>query len=212
MFEYSLSHWATFFLAAFLLNMTPGPDMAFIFAQSLKNGKKAGFVALAGIWSGAFVHVLMAAFGLSVILATSATAFTVVKWLGAAYLIYLGIQALRAKTGEAPLSAVSNANTLRAVFRQGVLVAILNPKVALFFLAFLPQFVVPGSGPEGAQLFLHGVLIIAVAGIFEPPLILLASRLSRAIENGASWTRWMDRGLGLLFIGLGLRLFFSEQS
>lgn len=212
MFDYSLAHWATFFVAAFLLNMTPGPDMAFILAQTLKNGRKAGFVALAGIWSGAFVHVLMAAFGLSLVLATSATAFTAIKWLGAAYLVWLGIQALR--SSAEPLSAEGEikVNSAWQVFRQGMLVAVLNPKVAIFFLAFLPQFVVPGAGPESAQLFLHGVLIIAVAGIFEPPLILIAARLSKTLSSGAHWTQWMHRGLGVLFVGLGLRLFFSERA
>jgi len=95
MFEYTLTHWGTFFVAAVLLNLSPGPDIAFILGQTARNGQRSGFAAMFGIWSGTFLHVLLAAVGLSAILATSATAFTFVKWIGAAYLIWLGVQALR---------------------------------------------------------------------------------------------------------------------
>jgi len=211
MFDYTLAHWSTFFVAAVLLNLSPGPDIAFILAQTAKNGQRSGFAAMFGIWGGAFLHVLLAAVGLSAILATSATAFTIVKWLGALYLIWLGIQALRSDgasyASDAEVKRLSNME----IFRQGVLVAALNPKVAIFFLAFLPQFVVAGAGPASAQLFLHGSLIIVVAAFIEPPLVLLGARLTRYLSNNSQVAAWFDRGLGALFIGLGARLAFSEQ-
>ncbi len=211
MFDYTFAHWSTFFLAAVLLNLSPGPDIAFILAQTAKNGQRSGFAAMLGIWSGTFLHVLLAAVGLSAILATSATAFTLVKWVGAAYLIWLGIQALR--SGGAPYSTESDVKQLSnmKIFRQGVLVAALNPKVAIFFLAFLPQFVVVGAGPANAQLFLHGALIIVIAAFIEPPLVILGARLTRYLSQNSQVAAWMDRGLGTLFIGLGVRLALSER-
>ena len=211
MFDYSLLHWTTFLVAAVLLTLSPGPDIAYILAQTAKNGQRSGFAAMFGIWTGAFIHVLLAAVGLSAILATSATAFAVVKWIGAAYLIWLGIQALRSDgasyAADSPVSKTSNAR----IYWQGTLVAVLNPKVAVFFLAFLPQFVVEGAGPAAAQLFLHGSLLIVVAAFIEPPLVMLGAKLTRFLGENKRVARWMDRGLGTLFVGLGLRLAFSER-
>ena len=210
MFEYTLAHWGTFFITAIILNLSPGPDIAFILAQTAKNGQRSGFAAMFGIWSGAFLHVLLAAIGLSAILATSATAFTFVKWAGAAYLIWLGVQALRSDgasySSDAGVKQISNIK----IFQQGILVAALNPKVAIFFLAFLPQFVVIGAGPVSAQLFLHGSLIIVVAALIEPPLVILGAKLMKYLMQNSKMAAWMDRVLGTLFIGLGVRLGLSE--
>lgn len=211
MFDYSLTHWATFFTAAVLLNLAPGPDMAFILAQTAKRGVKFGFSAMFGIWTGAFVHVLFAALGLSAILATSAVAFATVKWVGAAYLIWLGIQALLSRGENLALKEEIAPEIPLKIFKQGVLVAILNPKVAIFFLAFLPQFVEAGAGPVSAQLFLHGSLIIVVAAFVEPPLILISGKLTGYLSNNKSVSRWMDRGLGALFIWLGIKLATSDR-
>lgn len=206
LFDYTTLHWTAFFTAAFLLNLSPGPDIAFILGQTLRGGRKAGFAAMSGIWTGAFVHVLFAAAGLSAILATSATAFSVVKWIGAAYLVWLGVSALRSGGGKYSSEAERVSSSPLSIMRQGVLVSLLNPKVAIFFLAFLPQFVVPDAGPTWAQLFLHGVLIIVVAAVVEPPLVLLGERLTTGLRNNPSVGLWMDRTLGALFIALGIRL------
>jgi threonine/homoserine/homoserine lactone efflux protein len=164
-----------------------------------------------GIWSGAFLHVVFAALGLSAILATSAVAFSAVKWAGTAYLIWLGIQALRSK-GAIHASPVNvPARNLARVFQQGMLVAALNPKVAIFFLAFLPQFVEAGAGPVSAQLFLHGSLIIVAAAFVEPPLVVVGGRLTSYLNNNVRVSRWMDRGLGALFVGLGIKLATSDR-
>ncbi len=211
MFEYSLAHWATFITAAVLLNLSPGPDMAFILGQTAKRGVQSGFSAMFGIWTGAFIHVIFAALGLSAILATSAVAFSAVKWIGAAYLIWLGIQALRSKGTNMSVNGQASPKKLIRIFKQGVLVAVLNPKVAIFFLAFLPQFVEAGAGPVSAQLFLHGSLIIAVAALVEPPLILIGGKLTGYLSNNTQVSRWMDRGLGALFVGLGIKLATSDR-
>jgi len=211
MFDYSLVHWITFFTAALFLNLSPGPDMIFILAQTAKRGVRAGFAAMFGIWTGAFVHVLFAALGLSAILSTSATAFAVVKWIGAGYLIWLGIQALHSKGSDMSINTNTPNMSLQRIYKQGVLVSILNPKVAIFFLAFLPQFVESGAGPVSAQLFLHGFLIIVVAAFVEPPLILASSRVARYFNNNKQLSRWMDRGLGALFIALGIKLAISNK-
>lgn len=211
MFEYSMAHWATFFTAAALLNLSPGPDMAFILGQTAKGGVRSGFSAMFGIWTGAFVHVIFAALGLSAILATSAVAFSTVKWIGAAYLIWLGIQALRSKGSRISVNGQVSANRIMKIFKQGVLVAVLNPKVAIFFLAFLPQFVEAGAGLASAQLFLHGTLIIVVAAFVEPPLILVGGKLTGYLSQNTHLSRWMDRGLGALFVGLGIKLAASDR-
>ena len=209
MFNYTLSHWATFLTAAVLLNLSPGPDIAFILAQTAKNGRRSGFAAMFGIWSGAFLHVALAALGLSAILATSALAFASVKWAGAAYLLWLGLQALRASGSTFVSQAEASPATSTAIFQQGVLVATLNPKVAVFFLAFLPQFVVEGAGSASAQLFLHGSLIIAIAALVEPPLVVVGSKVARYLGKSPRTAAWMDRSLGVLFIGLAVRLAVS---
>jgi len=211
LFDYSLAHWATFLTAAFLLNLSPGPDMAFILGQTARGGMKTGFSAMFGIWSGAFLHVVFAALGLSAVLATSSTAFSVVKWAGTVYLVWLGVQALRSKGAVYSAQTRIPARSLKRIYQQGVLVAALNPKVAIFFLAFLPQFVEAGAGPVSAQLFLHGSLIIAVAAFVEPPLVVVGGKLTGYLGNNARVSRWMDRGLGALFVGLGIKLATSDR-
>jgi len=212
MFDYTLVHWLTFLTAAVLLNLSPGPDMAFILGQTVSNGRKGGFAAMFGIWTGAFLHVIMAAAGLSAILATSALAFSIVKWVGAAYLVWIGLQALFSKSGSFITDKSSAEPAMRSIYWQGILVATLNPKVAIFFLAFLPQFVIEGAGPVSAQLFLHGLLIIVVAALIEPPLVITGSRLTKALKNNQRIGLWMDRGLGALFISLGIRLAVSDRN
>ncbi|MCP4875962.1 MAG: LysE family translocator [Gammaproteobacteria bacterium] len=212
MFDYSFTHWSTFFVAAILLNLTPGPDIAYVLTHTVKNGMRSGFAALFGVWSGLFLHVVFAALGLSVILATSATAYFFVKWIGALYLIWLGIQALRSNSPSIDSKTGTTRSSARKIYSQGVLVATLNPKVAFFFLAFLPQFVVPGAGPASAQFFLHGFLILAVGALVEPLIIVVGVKLSKHLHKNSSVIVWMERSLGALFIGLGVRIALSEQS
>lgn len=211
MFDYSLLHWTSFLTSALLLNLSPGPDIAFILGQTLRGGRKAGFAAVGGVWSGTLVHVALASLGLSAILASSATAFALVKWAGAAYLIYLGFLALRSDGGEFVADVQEHVISNWRVLQQGVLVSLMNPKVAIFFLAFLPQFVVEGAGPVWAQLALHGCLVIVVAAVIEPPLVLLGDRLSGGLRARPGIGRWLDRMMGGVFIALGIRLALQER-
>tara|TARA_R110001583_G_C5629925_1_gene406924 strand:- start:1020 stop:1655 length:636 start_codon:yes stop_codon:yes gene_type:complete len=210
-FEYSLFHWMTFFSAAVLLNLSPGPDIAYILGQTLRSGRRQGFAAMFGIWTGAVLHVAMAAVGLSAILATSALAFSIVKWVGAAYLIWLGVKMLLSRGDQFIAAEKQSPKRLSSVYWQGMLVSALNPKVAVFFLAFLPQFIVEGAGPAQAQLLLHGSLIIVVAAVIEPPLVLAGAKLGAFLKSKPRVGLWMDRSLGALFVALGARLAASAR-
>ena len=213
MFDYSLLHWTTFFAAALLLVIAPGPDFMFIIGQTLRGGRRAGFAAMMGVWVGAFGHVVMAAAGLSAILLASAQLFTLVKWIGAAYLIWLGISALRSRTAGLEVSANASACApdLWRIGRQGALVCLLNPKVAVFFLAFLPQFVEVGAGPVWAQMFLHGTLIVAVAALLEPLMVLAADGIAERLRGNPCIGLWLERLMGGVLVALGLKLAVSER-
>lgn len=205
--------WLLFFSAALALNLSPGPDLMFILSRTLAGGRRVGLASACGVCSGALVHVAAAALGLSTILATSALAFTVVKYVGAAYLLYLGIQALRSSATGAALDIQQAPRTSAwQAYRQGILVDILNPKAAIFFMAFLPQFVRPEHGAVATQILLLGVLVVLVAIIVEGSLVLLAARTSSALRNNPRVGRWLDRLLGSVFIGLGVRLGLAERA
>jgi threonine/homoserine/homoserine lactone efflux protein len=210
MFEYSMAHWLTFFTAAALLTLSPGPDIAFILAQTAKRGRQAGFLAMYGVWTGAFFHVFLAAFGLSAILATSAAAFSLVKLSGAGYLIWLGLQSFRSHGALSKTKPLDSSSM--SIYKQGIIVAALNPKTALFFLSFLPQFVEIKAGPVSAQLFLHGSLVIAVALFIEPLLVIAGAKLTTKMNSNPRLGIWLDRGLGTLFVGLGLSLITQQQT
>ncbi|ARE40285.1 Threonine efflux protein [Rhodovulum sp. P5] len=205
MFDYSLAHWLAFGTAAVLLNLSPGPDLAFILGKVAQGGRRAGFAAMFGIWTGATVHVALAAAGLSVLIASSQVGFSIVKWVGAAYLVWLGVQAFRAQGSGLRVTDLPKVS-LWKTFRDGALVNIMNPKMAVFMMAFLPQFVVPGAGPVAAQLALHGVLIIAAAAVIEPLAIVLGDAAMGRVRRSRRAAIWMERALGGLFIALGVRL------
>lgn len=210
---WDLSFWLLFFGAALALNLSPGPDLLFVLSRTLTSGRRVGLASACGVCSGALVHVAAAALGLSAILATSALAFTLVKYAGAAYLLYLGFQALRSSAAGLVLDINSTPRTgAWQAFRQGVLVDILNPKAAIFFMAFLPQFVRPGQGAVATQLLFLGVLVVLVAIVIEGSLVLLAARASSALRGNPRLGRWLDRVLGSVLIGLGVRLGLAERA
>src|SRR5688572_237462 len=210
---YDLNHWIVFFTAALALNLSPGPDIAYIVSNTVAHGKRHGFAASFGVCSGAIVHVLAAAFGLSAILAASALAFSAVKWVGAAYLIYLGIRALMtAGAGFAIDGNPRKRHSTITVYRQGFMIDVLNPKVAVFFIAFLPQFADPALGHIPAQLVLHGALVIAVGLAVEAVIVLIAARFTAALRRNPKIGLWLDRALGTVLIGLGLRLALQQRA
>ena len=201
-----------FIAAGLLLNITPGADMLFIASRSAAQGSKAGVVAALGIGAGCLVHILAAAFGLSAVLATSALAFTVVKYAGAAYLIYLGIASFRS-IGAGTQVAVGKVAplTLAKIFRQAILINALNPKVALFFMALLPQFVSPAaSHPSLAFLFL-GALFNVNGTIVNVVFALLSSHLAVRFRRCAVLSRLCKTAAAVLFVGLGIRLAMTAQ-
>jgi threonine/homoserine/homoserine lactone efflux protein len=200
-----------FLLAGILLNLTPGPDMALVMGRSLRDGARAGAVAALGIGAGAFVHIAAAALGLSVILSTSALAFTIVKWIGAAYLVFVGLTLLfaRAEAGTAEGAALKPAS-LGAVFAQGFLTNVLNPKVALFFLAFLPQFIDPAAPHKALAFLVLGLAFNFTGTVWNLIVAWGAARMAKVSAVQAA-RLWLDRVLGALFLGLGIRLALADR-
>lgn len=200
---------ALFLTATLALNLTPGPDMLYVIARSAAEGRRAGIVSALGIAGGTLVHTAAVALGVVSLLAAVPVAFLIVKYSGAAYLIYLGIRAL---ASDAALTApVVERGRLSAVFRQGVITNVLNPKVALFFLAFLPQFVDPAKGPVALQIVLLGLLFNTSGTIVNIVVALLASRAGEWSKSRLPAPRAMRWLTGGIFIGLGARLAFLDR-
>jgi threonine/homoserine/homoserine lactone efflux protein len=201
-----------FIAAGWLLNLTPGPDVLYIVSHGLRSGARAGMVAALGIISGCFVHVFAAAAGLSALLATSATAFTVLKWVGAAYLLWMGVKLLLSRGGRLLLDEGSPPEAdLWAVWRRGFLTNVLNPKVALFFLAFVPQFIRPDAAHPALSFLLLGVLFNLNSLPINLGYAWLAAWAARRLHTLQRAMGWMDRVAGALFIGFGLRLAFTDH-
>jgi threonine/homoserine/homoserine lactone efflux protein len=205
-----------FIAAGWLLNLTPGPDVLYIVSQGLRSGVRAGLVAALGIVAGCFVHVFAAAAGLSALLATSATAFGVVKWIGAAYLLWMGVKLLLARGGRLELGAAADRGDsgridLWAIWRRGFLTNVLNPKVALFFLAFVPQFIRPDAEHPALAFLWLGVLFNLNSLPVNFGYAWLAAWAARRVHALQRAMAWMDRAAGLLFIGFGLRLALADQ-
>ena len=195
----------TFMLASLLLNVTPGPDTLYIVSRSVSQGRRAGFVSALGISTGCLVHTALAAFGLSAVLSTSATAFEAVKFAGAFYLIYLGIRALRSRPATTGNPTPPPRPSL-ALFRQGVMTNVLNPKVALFFLAFLPQFIIPGSGLGPLPFLALGLLFVVQGTLWCVFVVLFASRATEMVRTNGRAALLLERLTGVVFIALGLNL------
>ena len=200
---FGLPNLSIFLLAALILLITPGPAVLYIVARSLDQGRLAGFVSVLSIEVGNFVHVLAATLGLSAILVSSATAFSIVKYLGAAYLIYLGVRRLLAR--ESPHQpTIFQRQSLRRIFRQGVLVAILNPKTALFFFAFLPQFTDSSKSLFTLQLLTRGCLFVLMAIVTDSLYALLAGTVGQWLKGSRSFLRVERYLVGTVYIGLGV--------
>ena len=211
------AHQLLLFVAAgLLLNLTPGPDVLYIVTNALRGGRRAGVVAACGITAGCFVHIFAAALGVSALLATSATAFAVLKWLGAAYLVYVGLRMLLARAPDTANLIAPHADSMRAggmkgIFFRGFWTNALNPKVALFFLAFLPQFIGPAVEHKALAFLLLGLLFnfngLWVNMGWALAAAWLASRAT-ALQKGM---HWLDRIAGAMFVGFGLKLALSDN-
>ena len=202
------STFALFVVAALVLLVVPGPSVLYIVARSIEGGRSAGLVSVLGVQTGALVHIAFAAVGLSAILASSAVAFSVVKWLGAAYLVWLGLRQIFGRD-EVEGEATVEPAPLSRVFSQGVIVNTFNPKTALFFLAFLPQFVDPGRGAVAPQVLALGVLFLVLATLSDSTYAVVAGSVRPWLGERR---RAMARVSGLSYIGLGVLAALSPGS
>jgi RhtB (resistance to homoserine/threonine) family protein len=209
-------HLLLFVAAGWLLNLTPGPDVLYIVTNTLRSGVRAGIVAGLGITAGCFVHIFAAAVGVGALLAASATAFTVLKWLGAGYLLWIGIKLLFARGEQTTpdlhaASASEPPRQMRAVFVGGFWTNVLNPKVVIFFLAFVPQFIAPDAANPGLAFALLGILFNLNAIPVNIGWALAAAWMAKrdAVQRGM---HWLDRAAGVMFIGFGIKLAVSDNS
>ena len=211
---FGIENYLGFVMAAILLNITPGTDSMYIITRSMSQGQTAGFYSVLGITSGILVHTLLAAFGLSVLLASSPLAFTLVKYIGASYLCYLGFKMLTSK--QPPLLAnhlpdeeeLTTARPLDRwqIYKQGVITNTFNPKVALFFLAFFPQFIDPSYANSMLSFLVLGLSFATTGFIWCSCLALLASKFSENLRKNPTIEVILNRISGVIFIGMGVKL------
>lgn len=221
-FDLGIVHFGVFMVAVFLLNLTPGPDTAFIVGQSVAHGRRAGLMSVLGISAGCCVHTLAIALGLSALLAASANAFLVIRVVGAIYLVFLGVRMIAAtfartpahgKTiveGTAATAAITTGPSGRRTFVQGFVTNVTNPKVVLFFLSLFPQFVAPGSPHKGLAFAVLGAVLIVLSTIYNGAVAWVAGTVTRRMQSAPRVRTWLERSVGALFIGLGARIGFSD--
>ncbi len=200
-----------FVAASLIVLLTPGPGVAYVTARSLAQGRAAGLISALGLSAGAFVHVIAAAVGLSSILLASATAFTAVKIVGAAYLVFLGLRIVFARAVDSIELIESPPAPARRLFTDGVMISVLNPKIAVFFLAFLPQFIDPAVGSPTVQILCLGLLYCTLSVITDGGYALLAAQIRDWIAPWTSRSRMPRYLSGGVFIGLGIQAAFAER-
>jgi threonine/homoserine/homoserine lactone efflux protein len=216
---YGIHDLTLFIISGLLLNIMPGPDSLLIMTRSATQGWRAGSAAALGIGAGTMIHIFAAALGLSALLSTSAAAFTVVKWVGAAYIIYVGIGMLRAKlrgdadaqADQATVNAAAARLPYRKIFFQGFLTNVLNPKVALFFLAFVPQFISADSTSKPLAFIILGCIFNFNGMLWCHGLAVFTAFASARLKVKPLVALWLNRVTGGLFVALGLRLALAEQ-
>lgn len=208
---FGIRNFSLFLVSCVLLNITPGQDTMYIVGRSVAQGRKAGIFSTFGIMSGILIHTLLAALGLSVVLATSSLAFSIVKYIGAGYLIWIGIGFIRTGGHHQELEAVEG-EQLRPwkVYRQGVLTNLLNPKVALFFLSFLPQFVDPQVDFVFVSFLTLGMVFFTTGSIWCTVLVFGSSWLMDRFRTSTEMGRILKKLTGTLFVGLGIKVALSH--
>lgn len=209
---FGIINFEAFILAGIILNLTPGADTMYILGRSISQGKKAGILSALGIATGGLVHCLFAVLGLSIILAKSVLAFEIVKYVGAAYLIFLGIKMLISKSnGEFDLKKENEYVNYRKIYVSGIFTNILNPKVALFFLAFLPQFINPEYTQNFIPFLILGLTFVFTGTIWCLSLATFSSKLSDRIRQHYKIKKWLDKITGGMFIALGIKLALTKK-
>jgi len=209
--DIGIEHYGLFLSAGILLNLAPGPDTFYILARSGAEGRAVGVASALGIAAGSVVHTAAAALGLSVLLATSAIAFDVVRYAGAAYLVYLGVRML-VQRGDASAEANRRGRGTAAAFRQGMLTNVLNPKVALFFLAFLPQFISPTAANAKLGFAILGLSFVGTGLVWCLVLAFAGAGIGSWLRTRPAFGRWLDRICGAVFVALGIRLALQQQA
>ena len=200
-----------FVAAAILLNIAPGQDTIYILGRSIGQGRRIGIASALGVSAGTLVHTIAAALGLSAIVAASATAFLIVKLAGAAYLVYLGVRALWSPTTILASTNEAGATDAWKAFRQGLATNVLNPKVALFFLAFLPQFVAVDAQAKTAAFLVLGLTFVTTGTVWVLALAVAAAQVRTFFAHRPQVQAWISRAMGCVFVFLGIRLAVSEQ-
>jgi len=210
---FGIINFEIFLVSGILLNITPGADTMYILGRSISQGKKSGVLSAIGIASGALVHCLFATLGLSLLLAQSAFAFSLIKYLGAAYLVYLGVKTILSKPSEEMSLEMRKSDDInyKKVYLSGILTNVLNPKVALFFLAFLPQFIDSGYVNNSLPFIILGLTFVLTGTIWCLILALFSAKLSDRIRNNYKIKTWLDRCTGIVFIILGIKLALSQK-
>jgi threonine/homoserine/homoserine lactone efflux protein len=208
---FGISNFSLFVVSVLLLNATPGPDTAYIVGRSIAQGRSAGVVSALGISAGCCLHAIASALGLSAILAASANAFLLIKLAGSAYLIYLGMRMLLSTAATASAETVRDIRPLRTVFWQATVTNVLNPKVILFFLAFIPQFVRSDAQQKTLAFLLLGVAFAAISMVWNSGTALLAGTLARRASRNPRIKFWLERIVGTTFIGLGAKLALTKN-
>jgi RhtB (resistance to homoserine/threonine) family protein len=203
---FGIHDFGLFLVTGILLNLAPGPDTAYIVGRSIAQGREAGVASAFGISVGSLFHTLAAALGLSAILAASAWAFGFVKIVGGGYLIFLGVRMLLERRQRLDVPSNFRRSSATAAFRQGILTNILNPKVALFFLAFLPQFIDPSSNAKVAAFITLGLTFVITGTTWCLVLALFASAFSERLRGNQTVAALLNRAVGALFVFLGVRL------
>ena len=208
-----MPEWDSFLLfvgAGLLLNITPGPDVLYIVGRSLGQGRVAGAVSALGIATGCLVHIAAGALGLSALIVAAPVAYDAVRYAGAAYLAWLGFKALVSRHEGLEVKSLAPV-PVRRIYGQGIVTNVLNPKVALFFLAFLPQFTDPTRGPLALQFVMLGLVFVINGTLVCLGYALAASWLGDWLKSRYGFSRWLNRAMGGLFIALGLRLAFDSR-
>ena len=216
--DLGIVHPGIFCAAVLLLNLTPGPDTAFIVGQSIAHGRRAGLMSVLGISAGCVVHTIALALGLSAILAASASAFTLIKIAGALYLTFLGLRMIvgsMRKPAIVPTVALVESSaprpSSRRTFMQGFVTNVLNPKVVLFFLSFFPQFVGASSPSKAVAFFVLGAVMIVISTVYNGIVAWLAGSITRRVRGAPRFKVWLDRSIGAAFVALGARIALADR-
>ncbi len=208
---FNIENFYLFLSVSILINLSPGPDMLYTAARSISQGIKAGLLSALGIFTGCFVHISFAVFGLSKIIERSVLLFSIIKYAGAAYLVYLGVKLLLTKKKEADAIIALSSISYKKIYWQAVITNVLNPKVAIFFISFLPQFIDPQSVYLKQQIAFLGLWFAAQGTLILMIVACLTGTFRHILQRNKNFWNWQGKITGTILIGLGIKIFFSRK-